>query len=430
MNSARLRPVRPGHPGRPVRKVMLYSHDTYGLGHLRRNLRIANHLLSQADGLRIVLVSGSSVAGCFPIPPGLTVVKLPPVRKVGAELYQPVNPTLSIGLIRRTRTAIMADVVRRFQPDLLLVDHSPAGMNGELRGVFDAVRDHSPATRVVLGLRDVLDDPPTVTKTWTEQDIYGLLDEVYDEILVYGSREVFDVGRQYRLPPRLHQRLQYTGYLGPARAHNLECAVRPGQSNRPYVLATAGGGGDGVAVLAAAMEAGASLGLATKVVTGPLIDDSDFETLDELARRTPGVEMVRFHPELRAAMAGAAAVVTMGGYNSLCEAISARVPTVVVPRNHPRLEQTIRARLFSERGLVDVVPPGPGLGARIARAVAAGAGSRPSGDPIDLGGLNRLAALVLGDEASRCHLAPARTARHQPLSRPSHGLGVSDGQPA
>ena len=422
MNSTRLRPVR------SVRKVMLYSHDTYGLGHLRRNLRIANHLLSQGDWLRIVLVSGSSVAGAFPIPPGLTVVKLPSVRKVGAELYQPVNPALSIGLIRRTRTAIMADVVRRFRPDLLLVDHSPAGMNGELRGVFDAVGEHSPATRVVLGLRDVLDDPATVAKMWTEQDIYPLLEEMYDEILVYGSREVFDVGRQYRLPLRLQQRLRYTGYLGPAGAHNLDGAVRPGQAGRPYLLATAGGGGDGVEVLSAAMEAGALLGLATKVITGPLIDDSDFETLDRLAGRTAGVELVRFHPHLRAAMAGAAAVVTMGGYNSLCEAISVRVPTFVVPRCHPRLEQTIRARLFAERGLVDVVSPGPGLGARIARAVAAGA--PPSGNPIDLGGLDRLAALVLGDETSRCQPVPARTCRPQPFPRPSHGLSVSDGQSA
>ena len=51
-----------GHPAQRVRKLMLYSHDTYGLGHLRRNLRIASHLLRAAAGLRIVLATGSPVA--------------------------------------------------------------------------------------------------------------------------------------------------------------------------------------------------------------------------------------------------------------------------------------------------------------------------------------------------------------------------------
>lgn len=390
----------PARPAARVRKVMLYSHDTYGLGHLRRNLRIAGHLLASAPELQIVLVSGSSVAEYFPPPPGLTIVKLPSVRKVGADQYRPVNARLDISLVRRTRTAIMVDAVRRFRPDVLLVDHSPAGMNGELLDVFTAVQDHSPSTRVALGLRDILDDPGTVVRTWTEQGIYSLLADVYDQIVVYGSRDVFDVGYQYRLPGALSDRLVYTGYLAPGTTR-----VRPDAGGAdpaaPYLLATAGGGGDGVAVLAAAMAAGATLGMPTKVIAGPLIDDEAFDALRAQADQTPGVELVKFHPQLQRAMAAASAVITMGGYNSLCEAISVGVPTIVVPRSQPRLEQTIRAGLFADRGLVATVAAGPDLGARLAQAVLRGTPTRRTEAPIDLGGLDRLRAVLLAPGAGR-----------------------------
>ena len=396
-----------------TRRVMLYSHDTYGLGHLRRNLRIAGHLLDSVPDLQIVLVSGSSVADHFPTPAGLTIVKLPSVRKVGADQYRPLDSRLDIRLIRRTRTAIMVDVVRRFRPDILLVDHSPAGMNGELLDVFTAAKEHSPSTRLVLGLRDILDDAATVVRTWNEQGIYGLLSDVYDHIVVYGSKDVFDVGREYRLPASLAGRLHYAGYIAPSPTPG-----RPGADGAdaadPYLLATAGGGGDGVAVLAAAMEAGAALGMATTVVAGPLVDDDAFGALRAKAARTAGVELVKFHPRLHPAMAGATAVITMGGYNSLCEAISVGVPTVVVPRSAPRLEQTIRAGIFAERGLVSTAAAGPDLGARLARAVHAGPSSPRRLRPIDLGGLDRLSSLLLAAGPARAASARRDGGRPEP----------------
>ena len=215
---------------------------------------------------------------------------------------------------------------------------------------------------------------------------------------------MFDVGSEYRLPASLGERLVYAGYIAPGRPQGHSNADGA-HSEDPYLLATAGGGGDGVAVLAAAMEAGAALGMATTVVAGPLVDEGAFGALHADAEKVPGVELVKFHPRLHSAMAGATAVVTMGGYNSLCEAISAGVPTVVVPRSAPRLEQTIRARIFAERGLVSTVPAGPDLGARVARAVHAATSPRTR-RPIDLGGLDRLRSLLLGSERTGGATAP------------------------
>ncbi len=385
-----------------VRRILLYSHDTYGLGHLRRNLRIAGRLLEESPELQVALVSGSPVADHFPTPAGLSLVKLPSVRKVGSEQYRPLDPRLTISLVRRTRTAIMVDAVRRFQPDVLLVDHSPAGMNGELLDVFATLKDHSPQTKVILGLRDILDDPATVVRTWTEQGVYTLFDDVYDHIVVYGSQEVFDVGRHYGLATAASGKLLYAGYIAPQRVPEKPQASDAGQGP-PYVLATAGGGGDGLAVLVAAAQAGASLGMATKVIAGPLIDDASFDSLAGSLDGLGTVDLVKFHPRVQEAMAGAAAIVTMGGYNSLCEAISVKTPTVVVPRTQPRLEQDIRSRIFAERGLVTVVPAGPDLATRLARAVASVARVPWPVRPIDLNGLDRLASFLLAGRTDLRH---------------------------
>lgn len=382
-----------------ARKILLYSHDTYGLGHLRRNLAIASHLLSVRPGRQVVLMSGSSVSDYFALPAGLTLVKLPPVIKVGAEQYRPADPRLNGRLVRRIRSAVMADVARRLRPDVFLVDHSPAGMNGELLPVFEGLARHSPDTRIALGLRDIIDEPATVRETWTEQDIYGLLDNVYDELYVYGCEDVFDLGTAYGLPQSVRDRLRYCGYLDkPPVSTSADVAV-PALSG-PYLLATAGGGGDGTQVLAAAMHAASALRLPSLIVTGPLMSEPDQRELRQLGEQLPGATVLRFHPQLRAAMTQASVVVTMGGYNSLCEAVAADARTLVVPRVAPRREQAIRAELFARRGLVDVVLPGPDLTQRLTTAVAASVIKAAVPSSLDLAGLERLGLALGGSTAA------------------------------
>ena len=389
--------------GRPpaLRRVLLYSHDTFGLGHLRRNLAIATHLLQCRPGLQVVLMTGSTVAGRFPLPCGLTLVRLPPVVKVGAEQYRARDDRFGIELVRRTRSAIMVDAARRFEPDVLLVDHSPLGMRGELLPVLGALRSAVPQARVVLGLRDVLDDPAVVRRTWEEQRVHDTLRDAYDRVLVYGSPDILDVVGAYRIPPDVAAKVVYTGYVCPPA--RLSSAPRRGgdEASVPLVLGTAGGGGDGAATLAATLQAGAALGVRTLVVTGPLMAEAERHALHALAASDPRATVTEFVPDLAAAAAGAAAVVTMGGYNTLCELVRAGTPTVVVPRVEPRREQAIRAALFARRGVVSVVEPGPELAARLRRALAlAMAGGRRRGPaPIPLDGLDAVDAALRAEAA-------------------------------
>ncbi len=296
-------------PTTRLSRVLLYSHDTYGLGHLRRNLVIATELLNGPRPPQVVLASGSPVIDQVPRPAGLICVQLPPVVKTGDDEYRAVDPTMSLSLVRRARTAVLLDVVRRWTPDVFLVDHAPQGMKGELLPVFDELPRVSPGTKIVLGMRDILDEPARVQQAWRDAGVYETLASVYDRILVYGDQAVFDLVRKYRIPSSTADRLDYCGYVTGDRA---QLPVPPPglPPGAEYVLGTIGGGGDGSDVLVATARAAVRSGIAAVLCTGPLMPASDRERLVAATQDMPSVVVVDHLREPAAVAAGARCVVT------------------------------------------------------------------------------------------------------------------------
>ncbi|MDE2088918.1 MAG: hypothetical protein KGJ12_02740 [Gammaproteobacteria bacterium] len=402
-------------------KVLLYSHDTYGLGHLRRNLVIAEHLLQRTPPFSVLLLTGSPVLKSWPLPAGLEVQSLPPVVKVGAEKYAPRDSDDSFAMVKGYREALILKTVVRYRPDVVLVDHAPAGMNGELLAALALVRREMPATRIVLGLRDILDDRDVVRALWREQEIYSLLENVYHQILVYGSGDLFDVVREYDLPGNVAAKVSYCGYV--ARAHDgasssasPHLATTVPASGRPVILVTAGGGGDGYALMEAYLRALRHMpdGIAQSlIVSGPLMPVQQRQALEQAATQRPDVKIIPCATELTDVMRRADLVIAMGGYNTSAEILVAGKPAILVPRAAPRAEQRMRATLLAGLGLVWTVQPEDDLPARLAELIPSIlAGARPArhkGGTVDLGGAYRvgaiLEALVSIDAGARLGLA-------------------------
>src|SRR5262245_35907420 len=235
-------------------RALLYSHDTFGLGHLRRNLAIATHLLQRRKPFSVLLLTGSPVAASWPMPAGLQVQALPPVVKTAAEKYASADKSYSFATVKARREAVILESVIRYRPHVFLVDHAPAGMKGELLKALAFIREKMPATRNVLGLRDIIDSPEAVVSLWRSQNIYHLLQAAYDNVLVYGSRHLFDSVRQYHFPPVVAAKTRFCGYIArndrnvPAAGH---VHLAPAASGRPVILVTVGGGGDGYPLLRA-----------------------------------------------------------------------------------------------------------------------------------------------------------------------------------
>lgn len=343
--------------------TLLYCHDTYGLGHLRRTLLLAHHLRSRWPHVSQLLVTGSPLAHAFELPQGADYLKLPSVVKVGAGRYAPSALPVPFAAVRRLRRDLVTSTALHFHPDICIVDNAPAGLKGEIVPALLHLKDVSPGTRLVLGLRDIVDDPERVCPEWRDQGVYELLDDVYDLILVYGDEAVFDVVAEYRLSARAAAKVRYVGYLGrranAARSEELRAELRNG---RPLVLATAGGGGDGYQILHALLEARrrwpAAADFDCVVVAGPFARAAERHRLAEMAADGSRARLIPFVPDITAYMAAADVVVSMAGYNSICELVSLRRPAVIVPRVEPRLEQLIRARAVTRLGAARMIHPG------------------------------------------------------------------------
>lgn len=395
---------------RPPR-IAIFTHDTFGLGHVRRCLHILRALSRRSPDAALLLITGSPAVQLFDALPGnADWVKIPTVVKTGSRGHGPPHLPLPRAEVALLRERLIREAVAGFSPDVLLVDNFPLGSQGELLATLKEARRSS--VRTVLGLRDILDAPEVVCKEWTRQGIYDVLDRYYDRILVYGMKEVLDAETAYCLPSRIASRVSYCGYVTETAPPPRPAAeVRAGLGfEGPFLLATGGGGGDGYPLLKVLLQA---LPLVPEVsaliVTGPLMSPSHQSRLRERANGRRGVVIRDYEPELRSVLAAADLVVSMCGYNIAAEIAALRLRAVVVPRTwrygeHQRRseadvewEQMLRAQALARLGMVDLLDPEALAPERLAERIRA-ALARPAVEArggMDLGGIESAAGGIL-----------------------------------
>lgn len=340
---------RQGTDGSARRRVMFYSHDTFGLGHLRRSRTLATALTAQDDTTSAIILTGSPVAGRFTFPERVDHIRLPGVTKLTDGSY--VSQTLGLDIDDTTslRAGLIQTAIEQYEPDLLIVDKEPTGFRGELLPTLEWLRIRG-RTRTVLGLRDVLDEPEVLAAEWHRKGAVTAADKLYDELWVYGVRDVHDPTEGLPLAPETRARMHWTGYL---RRQEVDTGEVP---ERPYVLVTPGGGGDGAAMVSLVLDAyeqDPTLSPDALLVYGPFLSGEVREEFDARVDRLGGrVRSVGFDSRMEALFAGAEGVVCMGGYNTFCEVLSFDKRAVIVPRTMPRLEQWIRASRAEQLGLV------------------------------------------------------------------------------
>jgi predicted glycosyltransferase len=286
------------------------------------------------------------------VPEHSDVLKLPGLRKVANGTYASRRLPLPSREVRAVRSTLLEGAVAAFRPSVMVVDKHPLGIGGELRPALETLRESG--GRAALGLRDILDDPATVLEDWAAHDIAAHIVECYDRVLVYGTPSVFNTLGEYRLPPELTRMARYCGYVFRSVEPDTRTIDQPPASERPVVLATAGGGADGFELLATFAAAASEMPWQAVIVSGRQADRAQREDLWRLAREA-GAAFRTFVPGLASWFARVEALVCMGGYNTLVEAAAARVPTVCVPRTAPRKEQLIRASAFARLGLLRMI---------------------------------------------------------------------------
>lgn len=340
-------------------RVAIYSHDTLGLGHLQRNLNLCWGLTARFPGISILLLTGSAVQHQYEMPQGVDTIKLPSVRKVASDRYEARSLSMGAANVRDLRSSLVLRAVQSFDPHVLLVDHAPIGMGGELLPTLEWLGAHRPDSVRIAGLRDIWDAPEKVARTWERQRIAGVLEELYTQIVIYGAPEIYDATREYAFPPALCAKTRFCGFVGRWRpGQDFRPAARE-RVGRPLVVVTIGGGdGAGEEVLGGWMrmlrERGGSVGFDSVLLTGPFVEP---ELAERLRLESQGLPVVvqGFVTSTREFLERSDLVVCTGGYNTMVETASFASRALVLPRRLHRDEQAIRARVFAEHGLVSTL---------------------------------------------------------------------------
>ena len=441
--------------------IALYSHDSVGLGHSRRNRALAFALAAQLPALTGgsvggLLIAGHPDAGRDPLPEGWDWLVLPGMTRTAGE-YGPRRLGLDGPALRDLRSATIDAALAALEPDLFIADRHPFGIDGELRPVLSALRARGTAT--VLGLREVLDTPRVAAAEWEALGGAEHVASFLDAIWVYGDAHVYDPRLTGELPPALARRAVLTGYLShgrpagrgagrpdvlpagrreeptagcpadrPAgrpvgRSAGLGSARRSSAPERPYMLTVLGGGSDGAALARLAVRSRPPRGHRHLLITGPQMpadEIAELRALAETANRAAGAAgaaaaegpttVLRSAPDVPELIAEAASVVCMGGYNTLAEVMATTTPALVVPRTRRRQEQPRRAQALAAVGAVETREPHSLTAEDLTAWWDRSATTRTDRSGLDLGGLDvvpRLAAQLL----------PASVPAHPEVSR-------------
>ncbi|WP_348642120.1 glycosyltransferase [Methylobacterium sp. WL6] len=383
---------------RPSR-VLIYSHDTFGLGHLRRSRTIANALAGNGE-VEAMIVSGSTVVARFAFARGVSSVRVPGVTKRADGSYAGLDPQASLQETVARRADIVLRTARDFRPNLVIVDKEPTGFHGEMLPTLEHLRARG--CRVVLGLRDVLDDPDRLVPEWERKGASEAVRRFYDEIWIYGLARIHRPLAALPVGAEFSDRTTYTGYLHRAAPRPRPDRAEPGVAAEPFILVTPGGGGDGDGLIdwvISAYEADPAIPLPALIAFGPfLASKSRAAFLGRIARLPGRLSAITFDSEIELLMEKASGVVAMGGYNTFCEILSFDKRAVLVPRTTPRREQEIRAVAAEGLGLARTVLEADGRDPmRMAAALRALPDQAPPSRariPDLLGGLDRIAERV------------------------------------
>lgn len=380
----------------------MYSHDTFGLGHLRRCRTIAHALVQDYRGMMVLIVSGSQIAGAFDYRSRVDFVKIPSVIKLRNGEYTSLSEHINVQDTIKMRRSIIRHTAETFEPDIFIVDKEPMGLRGEIEETLAYLKARG--TKLVLGLREVMDAPRLLDIEWKRNDVMAKIDRFYDSIWVYGPPDFYDPLTGLDVPQSVRDRMEFVGFLQRSALHEERSVHRP---EGDYILVTTGGGGDGANLVEDVMNAYLSdptLDQKALVVLGPYMPGEQRAELMRKGQDIPQMEVIEFDTRMEELIASSSGVVAMGGYNTYCEILSFDKPALIVPRVTPREEQLLRAQRAAELGMIDMLLPEESRDpARMAAALRAlPKRPRPSSGKIglQLEGLTNISRLV-GEELEK-----------------------------
>lgn len=319
-------------------RILVYCQHVLGIGHLVRTFEI----LKALKGHQITLLLGGAEINLAP-PEHVTTVQLPPLMMDAtfSTLSPPTGEPLE--KIKKQRQKIIGNCLRKVQPDILLIELYPFGRNGfhfEIAPLLEQAKQELPSCLIASSVRDILVERDNRVKF--ERRAVERLNHFFDLLLIHSDPAVIRLNETFSRMADLKIQTVYTGYVH--RPPKQEKSVQKTTTDLPLIVASAGGGSVGYALLEATLKAHTLLASQSPSIlnlyTGPYLEQEKQQRLIKLAG--DHARIATFCDDLPAALRQAALSVSMGGYNTTMDVVAAGCPALIYPFNQNH-EQRLRA---------------------------------------------------------------------------------------
>jgi predicted glycosyltransferase len=379
---------------------MFYCQHLVGIGHLVRSVAIVRAL---AADFSVMFVAGGPPVADVEFPREADVVRLPAIQSdTEFERLQVCDPLMSLEETSALRTDLLLRVFDSFAPDVLITELYPVGrkkFDFELIPLLERAiaRDDKPVT--VSSIRDVL----VVKKDQAKHGrrVCEIINRFNDLVLVHGDERLHQLEETFPRVDDLACRVEYTGYVVPERTRASDDGTDETLHRRKIVVSVGNGRyPQGHALVQAALRAATHLESRIPhefhIFAGPLVPGEVYAGMEALAAPARNVRLRRNTPDLAFQMKHAALSVSLGGYNTVMDILSARVPALVWPvTSNGDGEQSIRAAALERLGVVKVLRPDDQHPETLAGSITRALEMKPTRLGLNLDGARNTARILM-----------------------------------
>ncbi|WP_246697131.1 glycosyltransferase family protein [Rhizobium sp. WYCCWR 11146] len=368
-------------------RIFFYVQHLLGIGHIARASRIANALVK--DGFDVTVVTGGLPVPGFP-GEGVKTVALPAVvaNNAGFAGLADADGRPAGEDFLHARRQLLLDAFHAARPDVVIIEAFPFGrrqMRFELLPLLEAIDKAEPRPKLISSVRDILQEN---RKAGRDAETVTLVKDHFDAVLVHGDPGFVRLEDTFPLTSEIADRLRYTGLVAAPPA------LEPTETFD--IIASAGGGAVGAALIGAAKEAATLLpdNLRWLLVAGPNLPEADFAALSEDA--AANVTLVRFRKDFPSLLRGAKVSISQAGYNTVGDLLRTECRAILIPFvAGGETEQTVRAERLQALGLADILPENGLTAGHVKEAVEKALAAQPRGPVLlDLDGAEKTALII------------------------------------